>query len=122
MSATASDSNEDNLVNNMVTTFAKANNYLFGIPHHVEWNRFPTGGLVVYAVCGVQYYLRYSKNSPITSHSNNESKSGTPLCGTFTQKLKHMTDALIFYDHLSFHSCDLSYDGAIGWPELRTCC
>jgi len=80
MAATASDSNGENLGSYIM---------LAGIV-------FQLVAIVVYAMCEIQYYLPYSKNSPITSYSNKKSNSNTTLRGTFTKFLKYMTNALIF--------------------------
>ena len=98
--------------------------------------------IVVYSICGIQYYRRYSKNSPIISRSNKESNDfDTTLRGTFTKKLKHMTYALIFMTTCLFiryvwtlplslslrvitmwlkkklTQCDLPYNRTSGWLE-----
>ena len=52
--------------------------------------------ILTYSFCGIEYYLRYSKNSPITSHSDKEAKSDTIVRGTCTKKLKHMAYAIVF--------------------------
>lgn len=52
--------------------------------------------ILTYSFCGIEYYLRYSKNSPITSHSDKEANSSTIFRGTCTKRLKHMAYALVF--------------------------
>ena len=52
--------------------------------------------ILTYSFCGIEYYLRYSKNSPITSHSDKEANFNTIVRGTCTKKLKHMAYALVF--------------------------
>jgi len=80
MAATASDLTQQNLGSNIM---------LAGIV-------FQLVVIIVYTICAIQYYLRYSKNSPITSRSNKESNSNGTLRGPFTQNLRHMAYALVF--------------------------
>lgn len=57
---------------------------------------FQLGVIIVYSYCGIEYYIRYSRNSPITPHSDKESDSDTTARGMMTEKLKHMMYALVF--------------------------
>jgi hypothetical protein len=52
--------------------------------------------IVTYSFCGIEYYLRYSKNLPIASRSDKEADSDTIVRGKFTEKLKHMAYAMVF--------------------------
>lgn len=52
--------------------------------------------IIAYSFCGIEYYLRYSKNSPITPHSDKESNSDTSVRGICTDKIKHMAYGLVF--------------------------
>ena len=52
--------------------------------------------IIAYSFCGIEYYLRYSKNSPITSRSDKESNFDSTVRGTSTKKLKHMAYAMVF--------------------------
>jgi len=47
--------------------------------------------IVIYSFCAIEFYLRYSKNSPFTSRS-----ALTPVRGLCTEKLRHMAHALVF--------------------------
>ena len=52
--------------------------------------------IIAYGFCGIEYCLRYSKNSPITSRSDKESNSDTVVRGICTKKIKHMAYAMVF--------------------------
>ncbi|KAF8797776.1 RTA1-like protein [Phlegmacium glaucopus] len=52
--------------------------------------------IIAYTFCGIEYYLRYTKNSPIASHSDKETNYDATIRGTCTEKLKHMAYALVF--------------------------
>jgi len=52
--------------------------------------------IIAYSFCGIEFCLRYSKNSPFTSHSDKESNSDTIVRGICTEKIKHMAYAMVF--------------------------
>ena len=57
-----------------------------------------TAVIIVYAFCGIEYYLSYSRNSLINSHFDKETNSDTTaqVRGTYTENLKRMAYALVF--------------------------
>lgn len=59
--------------------------------------------IILYTFCGVEYYLRYSKDSPVRAeYSEKGSNSNTITRGIFTKQFKHMVYALIFTTTLLF--------------------
>jgi hypothetical protein len=57
---------------------------------------FQLAVIVTYSFCAVEYYMRYSKNSPFTLRSDKESNSDTIVRGTCTKSLKYMAYGLVF--------------------------
>jgi len=57
---------------------------------------FQLAVIIGYSFCGIEFYLRYSKNSPFTSYSDKESNSDTIVRGTCTKNLKYMAYGMIF--------------------------
>jgi len=52
--------------------------------------------IIAYSFCGIEFCLRYSRNSPITSHSDKESNSDTSVRGICTEKIKHLAYGMVF--------------------------
>jgi hypothetical protein len=52
--------------------------------------------IIAYSLCGIEFFLRYSKHSPIASRSDKESNSDSIVRGICTEKIKHMAYALAF--------------------------